>query len=106
MKRDEIIQKLKSVLLAERSRLRNDDVGVITSVELRGDSYDISSAIEEVEMSMTLRSMDSSKLNDIEFALERIENGTYGVCIDCGKNIPIRRLCALPFASKCVGCSI
>ena len=41
----------------------------------------------------------------IEAALKRIEDGTYGKCIDCGKDISERRLKALPEAERCLSCA-
>ncbi len=40
----------------------------------------------------------------VEAALKRIEDGTYGSCQTCGKPIPTERLAALPFAGQCVTC--
>ena len=37
-------------------------------------------------------------------ALRRLENGTYGICTDCGRTIPERRLSARPEATRCVVC--
>jgi phage/conjugal plasmid C-4 type zinc finger TraR family protein len=45
-----------------------------------------------------------SRQQDINDALDRISEGTYGICVDCGKEIPPRRLEALPFATHCVNC--
>ncbi len=43
-------------------------------------------------------------LEAIEGALARIEEGTYGRCVDCGNDIPTSRLDVLPFALRCVEC--
>ncbi|MGE5425486.1 MAG: TraR/DksA family transcriptional regulator [Bacillota bacterium] len=43
-------------------------------------------------------------LADIEGALKRIENGTYGICKYCGQPIAIKRLQARPVASACISC--
>lgn len=40
----------------------------------------------------------------IQAALERLENGTYGICVECGRPIPEERLEALPEAERCVEC--
>lgn len=40
----------------------------------------------------------------VESALGRIEDGSYGTCETCGKPIPLERLEALPFAGQCVAC--
>lgn len=45
-----------------------------------------------------------SELIQIKQALERIENGEYGICQECGRQIPLGRLKAIPYASYCVEC--
>ncbi len=44
------------------------------------------------------------QLRDIEEALRKIEEGTYGVCNDCEEDIPVGRLNVMPFALRCVDC--
>ena len=48
--------------------------------------------------------MDSRELNQIEWALARIEQGTYGVCEGCSERIPLGRLNALPYSTMCIEC--
>ena len=45
------------------------------------------------------------RLWEVDEALARVANGTYGYCLDCGGGIPLERLRALPSTSRCVGCS-
>jgi DnaK suppressor protein len=45
---------------------------------------------------------DSEQLQRIEVALRAIDNGTYGVCAVCGREIPVSRLNALPWATLCI----
>lgn len=47
---------------------------------------------------------DALKLNLIEQALKRIEDGSYGICIECGCDIDEKRLKYVPFARYCVDC--
>ena len=47
---------------------------------------------------------DQEELRAIEEARERIGDGTYGDCVDCGKNIPFERLKAQPSATRCIDC--
>ncbi len=44
------------------------------------------------------------RLQLIDSALARIENGKYGICMKCGKKIPRERLEAIPYALLCVEC--
>jgi len=59
---------------------------------------------EGLDSEMTVEANYEQILEDIESAFERIEQGTYGRCVDCGAQIPATRLDVLPFASRCVEC--
>ncbi|RZL92743.1 MAG: TraR/DksA family transcriptional regulator [Variovorax sp.] len=50
--------------------------------------------------------IDRAKLRDIEQAQQRMNEGRYGVCLDCGEDIPRERLMALPTAIRCAACQI
>jgi DnaK suppressor protein len=66
-----------------------------------GETSDID--IQE-EIGFTLIEMKTETLEKIKAALRRIDEGTYGVCYDCGDAITERRLRALPFALRCRDC--
>lgn len=50
-------------------------------------------------------SLNKGELSRLQNALARIEKGTYGKCLQCGKDIPIGRLQQVPEAFMCVPCS-
>jgi DnaK suppressor protein len=56
------------------------------------------------ESEQALIRMLESRLVDIDRALSRIDDGSYGMCAGCSSDIPPRRLEALPFATLCVSC--
>ena len=56
----------------------------------------------EYEMSLVANSRD--KLDQVEHALERLDNGTYGICESCGNPIGKLRLQAAPRATLCLAC--
>ena len=56
------------------------------------------------DVDFALMQMKSDTLVGIDEALRSLEEGTYGVCADCGAEIPEARLKALPFATRCRGC--
>ena len=56
------------------------------------------------EIDYTLEENSEQVLGEIDAALKRIENGTYGVCTNCGKRIPEERLEARPWATLCIDC--
>ena len=69
-----------------------------------GDIYDIASSERERELALMLGDRDREKLAEIDEALERIKDNTYGVCEECGEAIAENRLIALPFTRVCVEC--
>ena len=56
------------------------------------------------EIDYTLGENSEQVLAEIDAALKRIEDGTYGTCINCGAEIPVARLEAQPWASLCIDC--
>ncbi len=56
------------------------------------------------ETELALMTEEGKRLALINLALENLANGTYGVCIDCNKNISEGRLKAKPFARLCIDC--
>jgi RNA polymerase-binding protein DksA len=56
------------------------------------------------EIDYTLGDNAERVLSEIDGALERIDEGTYGTCINCGREIPAERLEANPWASLCIDC--
>ncbi len=105
-------------LIAMRARLRGD-VNTMADAALRRRrseaNGDLSSmpihmadmGTDNFEQEFTLHLMQSEEgtLGQIENALERIEEGTYGECELCEVRIPKARLNALPYATTCVKCA-
>ena len=65
---------------------------------------DVASDNYEVEFSLGRASDEQNILYTIDEALKRVEDGTYGSCTECGKQIPKRRLDALPHTELCIAC--
>ena len=117
MKKAEM-KEYKDRLLALRARLRGDvdqmaDAALKKSrSEANGDlssmpihMADIGSDNFEQEFTLSLMANDEGTLGHIESSLERIEDGTYGQCEECGVKIPKARLNAIPYAAFCVKCA-
>ncbi len=68
------------------------------------DAAETSEADIQDDIEFALIQMKSETLHRIEEALERLEEGTFGYCFDCGDEISERRLRALPFAVRCKDC--
>jgi DnaK suppressor protein len=54
------------------------------------------------ERDLSVEAAEEHLLEEIDLALRRIGEGSYGTCLDCGMTIPAERLEALPWASRCV----
>jgi RNA polymerase-binding protein DksA len=105
------IRQFKNLLLAKRSEI----LGNITSMEdetLHKQRSDLSNmpihmadmGTDNFDQEFTLGLMDGERkfLKEIDDALQRIEDGTYGICEGSGKPIPKARLEAIPWARYCV----
>jgi RNA polymerase-binding protein DksA len=68
------------------------------------DSGDASLAAEQLDLRTTQIERDLAELRDVESALDRINAGTYGTCVRCGRDIGIARLRANPAAPRCIEC--
>ena len=57
------------------------------------------------ELTLSLLGCDKNALDQIEAAIQRIDEGSYGRCEECGTKIPKTRLEAIPYTSQCVRCA-
>ena len=72
---------------------------------LPADSEDQAIELENQEALAAIENAEATEIHQIEAALKRISEGTYGTCIRCGQRIDPRRLKALPTAATCISCS-
>jgi DnaK suppressor protein len=109
MSRKDAILSLRQVLVKRRDALRKALAGDLSLLkELRaqtsGDMVDAALDSVQDEISSQLAEVESRELTRIEYALEHMRNGHYGVCEACGTSIPMARLSALPYATHCIKC--
>lgn len=91
-------QKLiKEVLVNQEASNESIDGEVLDLADQASDSYD-------KDLANSLSETERARLNAVEAALGRVDQGTYGVCEACGSAIPLPRLKVLPFAKLCVQC--
>ncbi len=107
------IEKIKKELLARREQILKDIEAIAgpDKEKLRakfpefGDKTDENAQeISEYSTNLATEKVLESTLRDIEAALKRIEDGTYGICKYCGQEIDEKRLLARPVASACISC--
>src|SRR5690349_13210865 len=72
---------------------------------LPADSEDQAIELENQEALEVIERTETTEIHQIDAALKRISEGTYGTCDKCGGPIDPRRLKALPTAATCVSCS-
>ncbi|MBY0525151.1 MAG: TraR/DksA family transcriptional regulator [Gemmataceae bacterium] len=110
MARREALLRLHKSLAARRTELRKRLAGEL--IDLRGfggadqtgDVADAAFDSGSEEIASQLAELESRELNQIERAIYRIRQGTYGVCEGCQCKIPVARLNALPYSTACVKC--
>lgn len=93
-RRDELRRRLGGQLKDLRNYKSNDT----------GDSADAAFDSGSEEVSSQLAELEARELSQIERALARLKQGSFGVCEGCQKKIPVSRLNALPFSTTCIEC--
>jgi DnaK suppressor protein len=98
-----LLLKLKEETLKEINKTLKTSSD-LPAGEPSGDIYDQASSERDRELGLLLNDREREKLRNIDEALLRIEEGEYGICEECGCDIPIGRLRVMPFAHCCVKC--
>lgn len=77
---------------------------VISRQEHPHDEGDLSQQSHEEWIFLNRNTLDMKLLREVQDALRRIAQGTYGVCFECEEPISVKRLDAVPWAKFCVSC--
>ncbi|MGQ9915377.1 MAG: TraR/DksA family transcriptional regulator [Thermogutta sp.] len=109
MNRRQSILNMQQILLKRREALRRalaGDLSLLKEIktEAGGDIVDFALDSVQDEISSKLAELESRELLRVEKALQRMEEGQYGICEGCGCSIPLARLTALPYATLCIKC--
>lgn len=102
----------RDALHAERERIERDLAQlrgelvdpVRDSAERLGAGSDIPVETFSDELDEGMEEDLRASLDEVEEALRRVDEGTYGLCVDCGEPIPDKRLAALPASARCMDC--
>jgi DnaK suppressor protein len=70
-----------------------------------GDSQELTNQAAEEHLAKSLLGNQEFTLSEIEAALDRLKNNTYGICDECKSIINIERMKALPYARRCIKCA-
>ena len=99
------LNKYRNVLEDKQADLvqmmRNRD-GIV--IEKSADALDEVQYATERELAIRSLDRDSNLLRNVRAALDRIEEGSFGVCLHCEEDISPRRLAAVPFTAYCIVC--
>jgi len=92
--RESLLEELKTTALVAERRERGP----------YGEYGELATEIVEVEKGLILEKRVRDQLAEVEHALDKFDQGTYGLCDSCGQPIEPARLEALPHASLCLSC--
>ena len=108
--RSQRYEELRTILEDRRREIQSEvqsrmkDVRADTGQTGVVDDVETSESDIQDEIEFALIQMKAETLHRINEALERLEEGSYGRCFECGEEIEPRRLRALPFAVRCKDC--
>ena len=96
----------RTALLAERARLAAEvgEAIVAPGQMTYGSQAAAASQVFEQQRDLALRDRAAQQLELVEAALARLDDGSYGTCLRCGRAIAPARLVALPWAAHCIEC--
>ncbi|EQA46461.1 C4-type zinc finger protein, DksA/TraR family [Leptospira broomii serovar Hurstbridge str. 5399] len=97
-----ILTELQELLVERKNSLLEkyakwEDNSKPSGLKEMGDIADIASEINEEMLSSVLTESEIDTIREIDVALEKIEDGAYGICEGTGKKIPLARLKAIPW---------
>jgi len=98
--RDELADErrlLVAMMQSEKDQLAHKEMGL-------ADPSDMASGGMESDLSLGLMANEAARLEKIDEAIKRIDEDSYGICVECEKPIPKKRLEFLPFALRCLEC--
>ena len=108
------LNEMKIRLEAKRAELQQsivdlteahpEPVGPIEASEGPQEFEDVAVDFLEIQQEQSILVNQQALLTEVKDALKRIEDGTYGKCVNCGRPIPEKRLEAIPWAARDVKC--
>lgn len=101
-KREELISNVNHITGDTRRQSQKEAAGDLSGYSIH--MADMASDNYEREFSLNLASGERETLLEIDEALKRIDEKTYGKCLSCGKKISKKRLLAVPHAKLCLKC--
>lgn len=109
MLRAKEIQNIKEILITMKKEILENLQERVKSSNINeqreiGDIFDDADLEQSRDFNLLLTTRERQKLQQIDAALKRMDEGEYGICEECGEDVPIGRLKAMPFTALCVKC--
>lgn len=108
MARSDALRGLQKTLTARRNellkRLNGELANLSGAANASGDPADAAFDNAGEELASQLAEMEAKELAQINHALNKIQQGQYGICDACSCKIPVARLTALPYSTLCIKC--
>ena len=99
--RENLVRKRAEIFTEQKGKSLSETMDNNTR---QGDMADKASGTNEVHIQLKLKQTDAKILQAIEEALVRLDEGSFGVCRDCGEDIAPARLNAIPWTRVCIEC--
>lgn len=101
----EYFRKMLSTMLEDARQNGDSTIEELTGGnEVFADPADRATAESDRAFTLRLRDRERRLIHKIQAALKRIEDGTYGICEECGEDISLPRLRARPVTRLCINC--
>jgi DnaK suppressor protein len=97
-----LIDQLTSLYRDVHGEVRDSTVRALFDQDEPRDEADESLRVQLRDARMSLAEAEARRAQQIEAAIHRIGDGTYGECTDCGQQIELERLKAVPWAERCI----
>jgi len=106
---NEQVRHLRSILVERANTLLSNSQMTVSSLtdgehEMAPDALDLAASESSRDFSLRLAGRERQMLKQIRYALQRMEEGEYGVCEACGEEISYKRLLVRPVATLCIDC--
>jgi DnaK suppressor protein len=99
------LDRFRKTLKARQAELSNGRRNrEAVAIETNADELDRIQQAQERDFAMGALDRESARWREITAALERIDNGTFGICLNCEEEIAAKRLAAVPWTALCIVC--
>ncbi|SRR5579871_4224696 len=99
------LNRMKEILLSQKKEILAQAQQQERDIDMEGDETDVIQGNMLAEMNNRLGTRAAAKLKQIDDALQRIDQRTYGLCQDCGEPIAEKRLLHNPHFLICISCA-